>query len=390
MSTRFKDIPAEEWEQTFCAEELAEERKADKKERGRVSGYALSFTALLEAGGVSPDVYQAVHVFLALTKNHAPEEAVRGFSEKDAGERLPGNPDVAYESLRKRFIRAWSIIEQEQARTGKCFAGRREKGSIKLASRKSDAKKIGPKYFSQIAQSAVDVQRIASNLRGYREDRYRRAALEVWNKLPAFTEGDITIPPENTKTSENSGGSKSSQSAPSKYPRRLDRFVRAAREMLSEAKKRGDSVAQATGKELAMELCKVFAETLDVEPESAMRLLADTLTEAADAPVHSNNESSLDKETVQSVYEEKREVGGTNFFADPQISEQKRENDASHVYEPVHVEQESEPGYCAACGDRIHPDRLAFDARTCDLCGPPRPQPKQGNASIIYAEDFTV
>src|SRR4051812_1325082 len=110
MSAKFKDIPADEWEQTYCAEELAAERKADKRERGRVSGYALSFTVLLEAGGVSPEVYQAVHVFLAMTRASAPDEQVFAFSEQTAGERLPGDPDVAYSSLRKRFVRMWGMV----------------------------------------------------------------------------------------------------------------------------------------------------------------------------------------------------------------------------------------------------------------------------------------
>lgn len=389
MSAKFIDIPADEWERTYCAEELAEERKADKMERGRVSGYAMSFTALLEAGGVSADVYQVAHIFLALTKNHAPDEPVRCFPEKDAGERLPGDPDVAYSSFRKRFVRAWGLIEQEQARTGKCFAGRREKGSIKLASRKSEAQKIGPKYFSQIAQAVVDVQRIASSLRGYRDDRYRRAAQEVWAKLPPFTEADITIQPEKPNAPVKSAASKSPESDSAKYPRRLDRFVRAAREMLAESKKRDDGAVETTAKELALELCNVFAEALDVDPESAMRLLADTLTEAADAPVYSNEESSLVNTTVQTVYEEKDGVRRTNFFDDSQKPEQKRTNDPSHVYGAVHVEPDSSTACCTACGDQIHPDRLAFDSRTCDLCGPPRQRGKP-KGEIIYAEDFTV
>jgi hypothetical protein len=390
----FTDIPAEEWEAVNCAEELTEERKADSKERGRASNFAMAFISLLEAGGVSRDIFPAVHVFLSKTKKHAPDEPVSFFSERDAGALLPGDPEVAYESLRKRYVRAWGFIEHEQARTGKRFCGYREKGSIQLASQKASEKKRAPKYFSQIAQAVVDVERGAARLRGGREDRFRRASLDVWAQLPAFTEADITIHGEQPRAS----GGKTSEKAAPKHPRRLDRFARAAKEMLAEAQRRNNGTVEATGRELVLELGKLFAEALDVEPESALRLLADTLTEAAAAPVVSYEDSSLVNTTVQSV---DGKVGGTNFFEDPQISEQKRENDPSHVYGAVHVEPDSPPGDCAACGAVIHPDRLEFDTELCDECGPPRQKgqaaafrphgrPKSARGDVLYAEDFTT
>jgi hypothetical protein len=398
MSKLYKDIPADEWERDNCAEEIALERKADKKERGRVSNLALALTSLLEAGGVSRNVFHAVHIFLSKSKNYAPDEAVKFFSERDAGELLPGDEGVAYASLRKRFVRAWGEIEAEQARTGKRFCGRREKGSIRLASRKSEEKKKAAEYFSQIAQVVLDVERAAARLRGFREDRFGRAALEVWSKLPVFTEDDITIFTEDPAASKKGG-----ETATPKQSRRLDRFVRAAKEMLTEAKKRNNCTLEATGRELALELSKVFAEVMDVEPESALRLLADTLTEAA--AVH-DIDSSLVNTTVQPVYEENEKVRATSQNQNLQNSEQKRENGDSHVYGAVHVEPESDSANCVACGEVIHPGRLEFDAELCDLCGPPRqrgrlsPSPFQledeqarrgeGKAEIIYAEDFTV
>jgi RNA polymerase-binding transcription factor DksA len=436
----FTDIPAEEWEAVNCAEELAEERKADSKERGRASNFAMAFISLLEAGGVSRDVFPAVHIFLSKTKKHAPDESVSFFSERDAGALLPGDPDVAYESLRKRYVRAWGLIEHEQARTGKRFCGRREKGSIQLASRKASEQKKGPKYFSDIAQGVVDVERTAARLRGGREDRFRRAGVEVWANLPVFTEADITIHPEQPRELVSEKG----DDAEPKYPRRLDRFVRSAKEMLTEAKKRDAGAVEAAGRELVLELGKLLAEVLDVETESAFSLLADTLTEAADTPVVSYEDSSLDNTTVQSVDEK---VGGTNFFEDPQISEQKRENDPSHVYGAVHVETvlaglrlapnkeeferlteqartlgateedidaavresvrvepDSSPGNCVACGAAIHPERLEFDTELCDECGPSRykgkptafrlidehERRKSSQGDVLYAEDFTT
>jgi hypothetical protein len=343
MTAKFTDIPADEWEQQHCADDLATERKADKTERGHVSNCALALTSFLETGGVSRDVFQAVHTYLGKTKYHAPDEPVAFFSERDAGALLPGEPDVADESMKKRFVRAWSLIEHEQARTGKRFCGRREKGTIQLASQRGSEKKQAPKYFSQIAQAVVDVERLASRLRGKREDRFRRASLEVWKALPAFSASDITIFPEKPRES----GVVNGDSTP-KHSRRLDRVVRAAKEMLTEAGKRDEATVKATCKELAVELGRVFAEALDVEQESAMRLLADMLIEAADA--HSDEASLGDSQS-----DGKSRVRGISENQNPQISEQKRENDAAHVYGAVHVENDS-----------------------------------GGQGNVIYAEDFTV
>ena len=361
MSAKFVDMPADEWEQKYCGEELAAERKADKKERGRVSALAFSLTSLLEAGRVSRDVFQAIHIFLSKSKYHAPDEPVKFFSEREAGALLPGDAEVADESMRKRFVRAWGEIEAEQARTGKRFCGRREKGSIQLASRKADEKKKGPEYYSQIAQAVLDVERAANRLRGSREDRFRRAGVEVWASLPAFYD-DITIHPE--KPAASSKGQGAADSTP-KHSRRLDRFVRAAQEMLREAKKRDNETVEATGKELALELCKVFAEAMDVEPESVLRLLAETLMEAADAPVHSNEESSLVNTTVQSVYEKKEKVRSTSENLNPRISEQKHENDSPHVYEPVHVEAERPPSHRCPSPDV---DPVEIEERAAVIC----------------------
>lgn len=381
MSAKIARQSADEWERQYCAEELREERKAEKAERGRVSGYAMSFIAFLEAGNVNPKVYQTVYVFLAETKNHAPEEVVTFFSEKDAGARLRGQSDIAYSSLRKRFQRGWGEIEQEQVNTGKCFAGRREKGSIRLASREADEKKSAPKYWSQIAQAVVDVERIASRLRGKREDRYRRAARQVWDALPAFTDEDVTI---RLREPEVCQGKREDRLA-GKQTRRLTRFVSAAEEMLAEAKKRDNAAVEVQSKELVLELGKLVAEALDVEPESALRLLADTLTEAAETPAPAKVRATSQNQNLQN-------------------SEQKRDSDSSHVDKSVHVEREGTLGYCVACGDAIHPDRLEFDTELCDLCGSPRIKPKptafrlidehekrkKPPDEIIYAEDFTV
>jgi hypothetical protein len=419
MSAKFIDIPADEWEQTYCAEELAAERKADKKERGRASNFAFALTSLLEAGGVSRDIFPAVHVFLGKTKNHAPDEPVKYFSERDAGALLPGETDVADGSFRKRYVRAWGEIEAEQARTGKRFCGRRAKGSIQLASRKSGAaeRKKAPEYFSQIAQAVVDVERMASRLRGKREDRFRRAGIDVWNNLPAFSESDITIRPKVQKIN----GTPDSQP---KGSRRLDRFVRAAREMLVEASKRDDATVTATCKELAVELGKAFAEALDVEPDSAMRLLADTLMEAAEASVHSSNDTSLVNTSGQEKKGDSEKVRAISENENLHFSEQNEVSQCFTVDSPVHVEGEAQdfpdfPTWHEQNRERVAQwcdsdtekrqmyeaeKALAADGRTVEdlldsIHSEVKPaafrhideqEKRKGADEIIYAEEFTV
>jgi hypothetical protein len=419
MSAKFIDIPADEWEQTYCAEELAAERKADKKERERVSALAFALTSLLEAGGVSRGVFQAVHIILSKSRYRAPDEPMI-FSERDAGALLPGDPDVAYGSLRKRFVRAWGEIEAEQSRTGKRFCGRREKGSIQLASRKADAKKKAPAYFSQIAQAVLEVQREADRLRGKRDDRFRRAALMVWAKLPAFTEADITIfldKPAAAKEQE-------TKDSEPKHSRRLDRFTRVTEEMLTEAKKQDDRTVTATAKMLAVELGNRLAKALGVEPESALRLLADTLTEAADAPVLSEIDSLDLIQTGQSVDEENIKVRATSENENLHFSEQNEVSQCFTVDRAVHVEGEAQdfpdfPTWHEQNRERVAQwcdsdtekwqmyeaeKALAADGRTVEdlldsIHSEVKPtafrhideqEKRKGKGDVIYAEEFTV
>jgi len=379
MSAKFKDIPADEWEQEYCADELKRERKADKSLRFKASNYALAFVTLMEVGGVSPEVHQALHVFLGRTKGHAPDEEIQYFSEREAGALLPGDEGVSDAALRKRFQRAWALIESEQARTGKMFAGRREKGFIRLASRQADEKKKAPRYFSQIAQAVVDTERRAAQMNGLkRDERMRRAALEVWNLLPAY------VAPEKVEKVKDSEPKRKSQSG--HQTRRANRFEGVVKEMLEAAKLSGADAAQRQAQSLALKLGRVVAEELGVDEESAFRLLAATLQDAADLPADLESECTLSGENLQNPSENRTFEG-------------------SHVDRAVHVEASSEQPeqpaktFCVACGRPLSADRLRVDTERCKTCvesnhwraGPLREVVKKPEGQdVIYAEDFTV
>jgi hypothetical protein len=158
MSAKFTDTPAEEFEREFLADEMLELRKTDGPARRLASNSAAAFNALLDAGGISAEAHQPLHIFLDKTRGLGPDEEVRFFSDREAGALLPGVAGASPASLAKRWTRAWNeILVPEMARTKKRFAGRRENGSIRLASRIATEKKTAPRYFSDIAQAVVDV-----------------------------------------------------------------------------------------------------------------------------------------------------------------------------------------------------------------------------------------
>ncbi|HEY0003765.1 MAG TPA: hypothetical protein VGB17_03055 [Pyrinomonadaceae bacterium] len=108
-----------------------------------------------------------------------------------------------------------------------------------------------------------------------------------------------------------------------------------------------------------MELGKMLAEALDVEPESALHLLADTLTEAA------NSDDGREK------------VRATSENRNLQISEQKRDLDTSDVDSLVHVEDRTAPDYGpgnrVGCGVPLSAELLETNAEAYETCYPPRP-----------------
>jgi hypothetical protein len=381
MSAKFTDIPADVWEKTFYADELKEDRKADKKSRVAVSNHAAAFNWLIEVGGLSADIHQPLHIFLDKTRGCAPDEEIKFFSEKDAGALLSGEEGITDGSKRRRWKRAWSAIESEQARTGKLFAGTRKNGSIRLASRQAEEKKIAPVYFSQIVQAVVDVERLALRMRGKREDRFRRAALEVWANLPAY------VAPEEEEQKIKAEPKPRAKRLAGNNTRRMTRFDGAVKESAAAEKVNGDGAALTLAARMAVQLGQRFAEELGIDRESVFRFMAEALHQAAE---------NADLEEAEFVA-----PTPTGLCEN---AEENREVDTSYVDSPVHVEPEMDSANCVACGEVIHPERLEFDTELCDLCGPPRikgkptafrildemERRKQKQGEIIYAEDFTV
>jgi hypothetical protein len=361
VSAKFKDIPADVWEKEFFADELQEARKVDKDARVKVSGYSEAFNALMDVSGISPDVYQPLNIFLGKTKGKAPEEAVK-FSEKEAGRLLPGEMGVASGSFTRRWIRAWRAIELEMARTGKQL-GKRVKGSIKLRSRSAPEKRVSPTYYSEIAQAIVDIERAAAGMRGVKHDeRFRRAALAVWNELPAYV-----APEEKPKLKQAATSEPSDSPRAGNNTRRMKRWQQAAREMMEAAKSEGGNAPEQMAALLVVEFGRLVAASLDVESESAFLLLAEALESAAEnEPVNITEEAFL----VNTEWTSKDGNGVTKSDAhtpdsDVEICSENRTFDSADVDSPVHVELERQPAHRCPSPDV---DPVEIDERVALLC----------------------
>ena len=412
MSAQFKDIPADEWEKEFYAEELKEARKIDKPLRVKASNYAAAFNALMEVGGISSDAYQALHVFLDKTRGCAPDEEIKFFSDKAAGALLPGDEGVRDSSLRKRWMRAWQeLIEPEMARTGKRFAGTRQAGSISLARRGTQATKTAPLYTSDIAQAIVDVARLAGQMRGKREERFSRAALEVWGKLPAYVAPEVKVKlkaaPE--PRAKSLAGGKS---------RRMNRFETVVREMVETSKPSGEDAVLELAARLIIKVGEAAAIDAGIDRESVLRLLAAALNRAADEPQAGQETNSLVHSvkslewTENTVAEENAEADEEKLVAPTQneICENTEENDVSQGFTvdgSVHVKPESDKNShstfdCVSCGQSLTVEEVKVGAELCGLCSPPRaPGDEQDereltveddppDAGVTYGEEFLI
>src|SRR5947209_1666407 len=288
MSAQFKEIPADEWQKKHYADELREDRKADSRARRQASNFAAAFDALFHVAGFIAEARLPLHIFLSQTKGKAPDEEVI-FSETEAG-RLLGDEEARHDSMRKRWVSAWQMLESEVARTGKSL-GNRIKGSRIPATRHAPEKKQAPVYFSEIAQAIVDIERAVSRMNGFkRDERFRRAALEVWSNLPAY------VAPEEKQKIGAAQESRADRLA-GRNTRRMTRFVNTAKEMIAEAQAQGTEALDALRNRLHAELEMLFAD-------------AESVTES-DAPL---------------------------FESDLQVSSENRKSDPSHVDSPVHVE----------------------------------------------------
>lgn len=361
MSANFKEIPAEIWEQEFFGEELKEARKADKPLRVRASNFAAAFNALMEVGGIIAEAHQPLHIFLDKTRGCAPDEEIKFFSDKSAGALLPGETGVMDGSLRKRWVRAWQqIIEPEMARTGKRFAGIRKDGSIRLAARGTQATKTAPVYTSDIAQAIVDVARLADRARGKRDERFRRAALEVWAALPNY------VAPE-AKVKLKAAPEPRAKSLVGGRTRRMTRWHEVTKELIAEAEKDGESAVDALRARLHAELETMFA---DNEPCP----LVNSLEWTENTPTEENGEVE-DEEFVARTQSEVCENAEENCESDP-----------SHVDSPVHVKPESDKKLhssfeCLSCQQFLTPAEAEINRELCEACRSP-------GGNVIEMEDF--
>lgn len=267
MSAKFIDVPADQWTQEFYADELAEQRKFDRRPRQDVSNHAAAFNALMHAGGIHADVHQALHIFLGMTRGSAPGEDVL-LKESEAGALLPGEASAQEVSLRKRWTRAWSQIEAEMRRTGRRL-GERVKGEFIPASRERDEKKVCPRYRSEIAQAVVDITRRAAQLRGRRGERFERAALEAWASLPPY------VAPEESQTIGAEHGDRSKRRKPC---RAKQRWNSSTLEMIEDAKARGAEAVDALRASLHADLETFFAD-VDNDPDTTPSSLDNTLVD---------------------------------------------------------------------------------------------------------------
>jgi CHC2 zinc finger len=167
-----------------------------KPERRSVTETELALECLFDLGGFGAEAREGFHVLLAQfgavkQADASPDEPV-SISEVEAGRHLPGERGVTKASLRKRWVRRCQLMDEEQRRAGRLLF-KRGNGEV-ILSRKRDGsqrlhrtvdKKIAPTYTLQLAQAVAEVKSLALKLRrGKRRERFRSAALAVWENLP--------------------------------------------------------------------------------------------------------------------------------------------------------------------------------------------------------------
>jgi hypothetical protein len=296
MSAQLREISAATWKQEHYAAELKAERQADRPARRQAANFAAAFDVLFHVSGFIPDARLPLHIFLSQTRGCAPDEEVI-ISETEAGRLLPGDDEVAPESMRKRWVRAWKLLESEMARTGKSV-GSRINGSVTLATRYTRGQKKAPVYRSEIAQAVVDIERAARRMNGLkRAERFRLAALEVWSHLP-----DYHSPAEKQQIKTQPEGS--AERIAGKQARRMRHWQKTAKEMIAEAQAQGPEALDTLRARLHAELETLFADAESVTESEAPLLESDLQIPSENceiAPAHvdrSVHENSLDDQSL--------------------------------------------------------------------------------------------
>jgi len=261
MSAKFVDIPVEQFEQEYFAEEMQEARKLDKPARQKASGYAAALDALFEVSGCPAELHKGIHILLNKSLGKAPHEVVI-FSEADAGALLPGDSEIVPSSKKKRWMRFWTEFEAWMQNTGKRLA-RRTPGYCKVIQKKEV--KRGATYQSEVAQAVVDIERQASKMRRRRVEAYRTAALEVWSNLPAYVAEEVK-PKLDTKP-------RPQIRLVGKRSRAMERFEKAASRVVEENKENGAAAMRSTSERMVEVVTTKIKEVAPDEAEQTTKSL---------------------------------------------------------------------------------------------------------------------
>lgn len=162
-----------------------------KEKRRDASDYELALESLGAVQGWDGDEREFYSLLLAFSLGGSPLQRVNIY-EAEAGRRLRGDPKVADESFKRRWVRRAKYCDERQRERGRMLF-KREKGKRVETGRKDGARRFaaaeavnkGPRYLLWLPQAVVDIARVAKRSRkGTRRDRFRDAALEVVGDLP--------------------------------------------------------------------------------------------------------------------------------------------------------------------------------------------------------------
>jgi hypothetical protein len=430
MSAIFVDIPAEQFEREFCAEETKEARTFDKPQRKKASNFAAALDALFDVSNCPAELHKGVHVFLNKSLGKAPHEEFF-FSEADAGALLPGGDDVTHGSKKKRWTRFWGDFEAWMEVSGKQL-GQRVRGY--LVTEKQTTITRGARYTSELAQAVVDIERAAEKMRRRRDEAYKVAAREVWRNLPSYV-------PENRGIKLDAKVKEPRRtSVAGKRSRAMDRFESAAEQLLDENREGGASEVRTAGQRLLEATAKMVSKNLkevapDESPASAFKSLfltaarqllrekqhegeaaidealaalhvelealgaeirEESASEVVSEPVETEksvhvDDASLEDKNNRTERDEAEKARASNFSPNLQKTEEKREFEVEHLDSPVQMSEPYRDGISIDCVD---PPFDVGDDSLPEQTEEPRQRIRDferktaGRQDVIYAEDF--
>lgn len=280
--------------------------------------------------------------------------------EADAGRRLRGDPEVADDSFKRRWVRRAKYCDERQRERGRMLF-KREKGKRVEAGRKDGAQRFvaagavnkGPRYLLWLPQAVVDlVREVKKSRKGTRRDRFRDAALKVVVALPACKPRPPKPPtlrggraeprgPEefadaverHTGERPKGGSPKPPPISPSPKPSRAATTFRAsATQMLKAAKERGPDALTRKAAQLYVELARAHADVTGDAPTDGEDPTAYAIrqTIARLEALLSNSSTSSTENTLTTTTElpdnDPPELVAPAKDQNPQKSQEKREN----------------------------------------------------------------